>query len=87
MVRFAARMWQTEPLQWIAVRRAVSHATTVIINPATLVSLMNVQTVPNNAMSEFHRRVQAAYGRAVQSVRQIRSAVAEAAFRVVQTRP
>ena len=43
-----------------------------------------VQMVQNNVREEFLRRVQAAYGRAVQNAMQIRFAVAELVVRVVQ---
>ena len=72
------------PLHMTTARRVVIHAIVVITNPATAVLSMNVQTVQNDAMSEFRKRVQAAYGRAVQNVHQIRFAVVEAAPRVVQ---
>ena len=84
MARYVARMSPMAPLPKIAARLVVSHATAVTTNPAELVSRINVQMAQNNAREGFRRRVQAAYGRAVQNVRQIRSAVAEAALRVVQ---
>ena len=73
------------PLHMTTARRVVIHAIVVITNPATAVLSMNVQTVQNVVMSEFHKRVQAVYGQAALNVRQIRSVVVEAALRVVQT--
>ena len=67
-----------------AARHVVLPATAVIMNPAELVYRINVQMVPNNAPKEFRRRVQAAYGRAVQNVLQIRFAVAAVVRRAHQ---
>ena len=63
---------------------AASPATTVIMNPVVPVYRINVQMVRNNAPKEFRRRVQAAYGRAAQNVRQIRFAVAAVVRRAHQ---
>ena len=84
MARLVAQMSTMAPLPKTAARHAASHATTVITNPPELVWMMNVQIARNDVMSEFHKRVQAVYGQAIQNVRQIRSAVVEAAHRVVQ---
>ena len=84
MARFVARMSPTAPLPKTAARHAASHATTVITNPVVPVYRINVQMAPNNAPKEFRRRVQAAYGRAAQNVRQIRFAVAAVVRRAHQ---
>ena len=67
-----------------AARHAASPATAVIMNPVVLVCRINVQMAQNNAPKEFHKRVQVAYGRAVQRVMQIRFAVVGAVRRAHQ---
>ena len=67
-----------------AARHVVLPATAVIMNPAVFVCRIDVQMVQNNAPEGFHRRVQVAYGQAVQHVMQIRFAVAAVVRRAHQ---
>ena len=68
------------PLPKIAAVHVTLPAKADIIQMAPDVLLMNAQTTTHDVMDEYFRLVPLAYGIAVQSVRRIRSAVAEVVF-------
>ena len=68
----------------ITVTHAALHATVDITNLVMAVYRMLVRMVQHNVREGFHRRVQVAFGRAVQNAMQIRSAVAVLVHRAHQ---